>query len=150
MASPAVRAAGGVNVGQLPSAQRAIRSPTAVPAARGPEAATASAASQDTGITVRPAAGVSQETKCSFSVCKLEDRELEELVEECHVHSCQNRMNSAFHSQNCSSTGVREPDDITMQLKRVYIVQLLKPLIPQQGDHKADVQTSCQTTLCSS
>lgn len=106
LASPAVRAAGGVNVGQLPSAQRAIRSPTAVPVARGPEAATASAASQDTGITVHPAARVSQKTKCSFSVCKLADRELEELVEEWSLHSCRNRMNSGFHSHDCSSTVV--------------------------------------------
>lgn len=67
LASPAVRAAGGVNVGQLPFRQHAIHLPTAVLAARGPEAVSASAASKDTGITVLPAARVSQESMFSMA-----------------------------------------------------------------------------------
>lgn len=54
--SPAVRAAGGVNVGQLPFAPPAILSHTVVPAARGLEVVTVSVASQATGTTVLLAA----------------------------------------------------------------------------------------------
>lgn len=56
LVSPAVRAVGGVNAGQLLFVPPAILLPTAAHAAQGPEVVTASAASQATGTTALPAA----------------------------------------------------------------------------------------------
>lgn len=67
--SPAVRAVGGVNAGQLPFAPPAILSPTAARAAQGPEAVTASVAFQVTGTTAPPAARVSHLSLAQLAKC---------------------------------------------------------------------------------
>lgn len=71
LVSPAVRAVGGVNAGQLPFAPPAILSPTAVRAARGPGVVTASVASQATGTTNPPAARVSHLSVIRHVECSL-------------------------------------------------------------------------------
>lgn len=70
--SPAVKAAGGATVGQLPSGPPAILSPTAVHVARGLEVVTASAVSQDTGIIALLAAR-SVTVRVASVICIQED-----------------------------------------------------------------------------